>query len=194
MRKLKLQVQMTIDGFIAGPNGEQDWMTFTWAEKLADFVNDLTDSSDTILLGRKMSADFLPYWTKAAADPDSPENEFAHKMVDTRKVLFSKTLKSIDYKNTTIASGDLFEEVNKLKQEEGKDIIVYGGASFDASLISAGLIDEFYLFINPVAIGDGLSIFKKGDQQKLELIDAHPFEDGIVVMHYRPKDHSHEQH
>jgi dihydrofolate reductase len=188
MRKLKLQVQMSVDGFIGGPNGEMDWMTWTWDDKLKDYVTVLTDSVDTILLGRKMTPGFTGHWQ--AIQPTDPSYSFARKMVETPKYVFSKTLdasepKNQGWENTTIVKGDLTEEVNKLKDQPGKDIVVYGGAGFDASLIKAGLIDEFHLFINPAAIGKGLSIFKElEDRQKFKLEKAIPFECGIVVLHY----------
>ena len=188
MRKLKLQVQMSVDGFIGGPNGEMDWMTWTWDDKIKEYVNELTDSVDTILLGRKMTPGFIGHWS--AVQPSDPSYPFARKMMDKPKVVFSKTLDKSDpiaigWENTTIAKGDISDEVNKLKNQAGKDIVVYGGAGFDSSLIKAGLIDEFHLFINPAAIGNGLPIFKEiSDKQQLKLVKAIPFDCGIVVLNY----------
>jgi dihydrofolate reductase len=99
--------------------------------------------------------------------------------------VFTKTLKKSRWINTEIATGDLIEEVNKIKSQNGRDIIVYGGVSFDSSLIKEKLIDEFYLFINPVAIGNGLSIFKDlNEVQKYTLIESKVFECGIVLLRY----------
>src|ERR671935_3298088 len=98
---------------------------------------------------------------------------FAKKMIETPKVVFTKTLKKSRWANTDIATGDLTNEITKLKSQKGKDIIVYGGASFDSSLIRAGLIDEFHLFINPVAIGSGMAIFKDINEiQKFAMINS----------------------
>ncbi len=188
MRKLKLQVQMSIDGYVAGPNGEMDFMTWEWDDELKNYVTDLTDTIDTILLGRKMAGGFIEHWTNVTAHPESPEYTFAKKMVDYPKVVFSKTLTESTWNNTSLATGDLTEEVNRLKNSEGKDMIVYGGASFNASLVKEGLIDDLHLFINPAAVGDGLSIFKEiGANKKYKLAKAIPFECGIVVLHYQPK-------
>ncbi len=192
MRKLKLQVQISVDGYIAGPNGEMDWMVWNWDDKLKDYVNELTESVDTILLGRKMTAGFISHWSNVITRIEDPSYEFAKKMIDYPKVVFTKTLNESDlitngWENTVLAKGDLPDEVNKLKKQSGKDIIVYGGASFDSSLIKAGLIDEFHLFVNPAAIGNGLSIFKTLDnKQKLNLENATSFECGIVVLCYKP--------
>ena len=190
MRKLKLQVQMSVDGFVAGPNGELDWMTFSRSsdDKLAEYVNALTDSSDTILLGRKMTDGFVNYWTSVLDDPESPEYSFAQKMVNIPKIVFSKTVKESNWANTIVASGDLVEEVEKLKQKDGKDIIVYGGATFVSNLIKENLIDEFHLSINPTAIGRGMTIFGDlKDRLKLKLVQSNVFSNGKVVNHYEPE-------
>src|SRR5262245_4546892 len=148
MRKLKLQMQMTVDGFVAGPEGQLDWMTFNMDEKLIAFINHLTDTSDTILLGRKMSPGFIGYWEGALKQPDSPEYSFAQKMVGYPKVVFSKTVHQMDGQNVRVHNGDLVEGVNALKSQPGKDIVVYGGATFVSSLIEHDLIDELNFFVN----------------------------------------------
>ena len=112
---------------------------------------------------------------------------------DTQKVVFTKTLTESDpvveaWNNTVLAKGDLVDEIIKLKKQEGKDIIVYGGANFVSALIKHGLIDEFHLFINPAAIGSGMAIFKElAVKQNLTLIKSAAFDCGIVVLNYEPK-------
>ncbi len=182
MRKLKLQMQITVDGFVAGPEGQLDWMTWNMDEKLLAFINQLTDTSDTILLGRKMTEGFIKYWESAITKPDSPEYAFARKMVDTPKVVFSKKLKHVDGQNVRVENGDVVEAVNKLKSLQGKNIIVYGGATFVSSLIENGLIDELNLFVNPVAIGNGMRIFK--DRRPMQLTASVAYPCGIVVNSY----------
>jgi dihydrofolate reductase len=188
MRKLKLQVQMSVDGYIAGSNGEMDWMVWDWDDKLKRYVNELTEPVDTILLGRKMTDGFISYWSDVMSKPDDPSNAFAKKMIETPKVVFTKTLNKSQWMNTDIATGDLRDEINKLKSQNGRDIIVYGGATFDSSLIKAGLIDEFHLFINPAAIGNGLTIFKDLNEiQKFNLVKSIAFDCGIVLLHYQQR-------
>jgi dihydrofolate reductase len=188
LRKLKLQLQMSVDGYIAGPNGEMDWMFWNWDHKLKEYVNELTESVDSILLGRKMAEGFISHWSDVMTKPDNPDYAFAKKMIEIPKVVFTKTLNKSDWINTDIATGDLTDEINKLKNQNGKDIIVYGGASFDSSLIKAGLIDEFHLFVNPAAIGNGMTIFKDlNEMQKFTLVKSIAFDCGIVVLHYEPK-------
>lgn len=190
MRKLKLQVQMTVDGYVGGPNGEMDWMVLgEWDSDLEAYVNALTDASDTILLGRKMTEGFVNYWTDVVNNqPESREFPFAKKMVDTPKIVFTKTLEESTWDNTVLARGDLTDEINRLKNQKGKDIIVYGGAGFVSSLIKAGLIDEYHLFVNPVVLGKGMTIF--GDAKEmlnLTLVRTQAFDSGEVVLCYQPK-------
>jgi dihydrofolate reductase len=190
VRKLKLQVQMTVDGYVGGPNGEMDWMSFDWDEKGITYVNELTDSVNTILLGRKMTEGFISYWTDIVVNKkDDSQYPFARKMVDKPKIVFSKTLDKSNWDNTKIAKGDLVEEITRLKKKssggKGQDIIVYGGASFVSSLIKNNLIDEYHLFINPVAIGKGISIFT--NRLNLKLFKSIPFNNGEVLNYYEPK-------
>ncbi len=193
MRKLKLQMQISVDGFVAGPEGQLDWMTWSMDEKLIQFINELTDSSDTILMGRKMTDEFVKYWTALLDKPESPEYSFAKKMVDTPKVVFTKTLKESPWANTVLAKGNLADEIAGLKKQSGslpgaKDIVVYGGAGFVSSLIKENLIDELNLFINPTAIGEGRRIFH--EKTNLKLIASRAYECGIVVNTYEPLNQS----
>lgn len=102
--------------------------------------------------------------------------------------VFTKTLEKSEWDNTVLAKGDLVDEITKLKKQDGKDIIAYGGATFVSALIKHGLIDEFHLFINPTAIGNGMSIFKELDnKQNLMLVKSTSFDCGIVVLNYEPR-------
>jgi len=194
MRKLKLQMQISLDGYVARPNGELDWMTWDMDDKLKQFIDSLIDSSGTILLGRKMTDGFMSHWENVVNNkPDSPEFALAKKMVDTPKVVFTKTLDKSTWINTTLAKGNLAEEIANLKKQSrslsgGEDIIVYGGAGFVSSLIKEGLIDEYHLFVNPSAIGTGMTIFKSLDRtQKFSAIQSRFYSCGITVLSYKPK-------
>jgi dihydrofolate reductase len=185
LRKLRLQVQMSVDGCIAGPNGEMDWMVGLLDDEHLNYVSKITESVDTILMGRKMTDVFISYWLNVINKPDDPWNAFAKKMIETPKVVFTKTLNKSKWINTDIATSDLIEEVSKIKSQNGRDIVVYGGTSFDSSLIKEKLIDEFYLFINPVAIGNGMTIFNDLNEiQKYTLFESKTFECGIVLLRY----------
>ena len=160
MRKLKLQVQITIDGFISGQNGEMDWMCFPWSEDIINYVKEITEPVDTIILGRKLAEGFIPHWENVAKNPKNPEFEGGVKYSNTPKIVFTKTIEKSIWNNTEVANGELIEEITKLKNQSGKDLIVYGGGTFVTALINASLIDEFHLFINPTAIGNGMTIFR----------------------------------
>jgi dihydrofolate reductase len=182
MRKLKLQVQMTVDGYIAGLKGEMDWTVRQWDEELKNYVGAITQPVDCIILGRKLAQGFIPYWNS------HPEEEGAEKFNHTPKVVFSKTLAESEWENTVVAKGRLDNEIEKLKKQDGGDIIAYGGATFVSALIEHRLIDEFHFFINPVAIGKGLAIFTELVQhQNLDLVKATAFDCGIVVLNYELK-------
>ena len=180
VRKLKLQMQITVDGFVAGPEGQLDWMTWAMDERAIAFVNELTDSSDTILMGRKMTEGFVNHWE--GVTPDSPQYEFAQKMVNIPKIVFSKTVTHMNGRNVRVENGPLVEAVNRLKGQPGKDIIVYGGATFVGSLVENDLIDELNLIVNPIAIGDGMRIFNA--RKPLTLTSSMAFSTGKVANTY----------
>lgn len=183
MRKLKLQVQVSIDGFMAGPNGEMDWMVWDWSDDIKEYVGNLTEPVETILLGRKLAEGFIPYWEQAAQN--DPPAEGSEKFSTAHKVVFTKTLNEHNWKNTELATGNLAEEVNRLKNQPGPDLMVYGGSEFVSNLIKERLIDEFHLLVNPTALGKGLPVFESLEAiQQLKLVKAKAFNCGIVLMHY----------
>lgn len=194
MRKLKLLVQLSADGYVGGPKGDLDWRTWNYDHKLKVFANSLRDTCDTILLGRKMAEVFIPHFEETvnnlqAENGDEALNEkfaYANRMVTIPKVVFSKTMKTIAGRNVSVENGDLVRAIKNLKSKKGKDMIVYGGAGFVSSLIKEGLIDEFNLFVNPVMINKGLRIFDLlAHRQKLKLINAVPYACGIAVLTYK---------
>jgi dihydrofolate reductase len=186
MRKLKLQMQMSIDGFVAGPNGELDWMWVPGPDE-ASFtkVIELAESCDTILLGRKMVPEFTTHWENVVDNlPDSREQPLAQLMVNMRKIAFSRTQTAMKGRNLEVENGDLATAVQALKKTPGRDMMVYGGADFVSSLISENLIDEYYIFSCPVAIGNGLSIFKERKILKLE--SSVIYKNGKMLNKYVP--------
>ncbi|MEV0294332.1 dihydrofolate reductase family protein [Nocardia sp. NPDC050710] len=186
MRKLKLQVQTTVDGYMSGPNGEMDWMTFPWTDDITAYIGALTEPVDTIVLGRKLAEGFIPTW---ASGPEGEDQESIDWMNNTPKVVISNSLTESPWDNATVAGGDLAEIIGKLKSLPGGDIIVYGGGTLVQNLLAANLIDDLHLFVNPTAIGAGLPVFAAtGVDQSLQLAAATPFDCGITALHYQPKD------
>lgn len=185
MRKLKLQMQTTVDGFVAGPEGQLDWMTWGMDERLIAFINHLTDTSDTILMGRKMAPGFVKHWEDVITRPEGPEYEFGQKMVNLPKVVFSRSGAAVEGRNVRVENAPLVDTVNGLKSAPGKDLIVYGGATFVSSLIENDLIDELNLFVHPVTIGKGMQIF--ASRHPLRLTVSVAYSSGIVVNTYEPR-------
>ena len=189
MRKIKLQMQITLDGFVCGPNGEMDWMVWDWDEVVKNQVIELSNSVDTFLMGRSTGEGMAVYWPTVASNPESLEEDkwMAERLNKLPKVVFSKTVTHIDWTNVRIAC-DIEEEVKELKREPGKDIMLYGGAGIVSSFIDQNLIDEYHLFVNPVVIGKGKSIFSSVRKDlKLRLIKATESSTGIVILQYVPE-------
>lgn len=185
-------MQITIDGFVAGPNGEQDWVFISGKQdpealqKIVGFGADLATGCDTLLIGRKLAAaGFCNYWENVADNqPDNPWHPLAQLIADHRKIAFSSTETTLPGRNLEVENGDLASVVQTLKEKPGKDILVYGGANFVSSLVSLNLIDEYYLIVNPIAIGSGISIFK--ERKVLELESSIALKSGKVINKYLP--------
>ena len=186
MRKLKLQMQMTINGYVAQPDGKNDWMTWNPDDELTAFMSSMLDTSDTLLLGRKTAESIIKFWEDTAIkDPTHP---FAKKIAEIPKVVFTKTLNKSTWNNTTLAKGNLALEIANLKEQNGKDILVFGGASFVSSLIKEGVIDEYHLIVNPTAISNGLTIFNSFESaRKFTPIQAKLYSGGKIGLSYKPK-------
>jgi dihydrofolate reductase len=134
--------------------GEQD-------ESMGRQVIELADSCDTILLGRKMTREFINHWENVVDRPDVQKHSLDQRMVNMRKIVFSRTLTAINGRNLEVENGDLDAAVKALKKEPGKYIIVYAGDNFVSSLISQNLIDDYFIFRNPVAIWNGLNVLSR---------------------------------
>ena len=122
-------MQITVDGFISGQNGEMDWMCFPWTDDIINYVREITEPVDTIILGRKLAEGFIPHWENVVQDPRNPEYEGGIKYTTIPKVVFTKTIEKSIWNNTTVAKGELVEEITKLKNQSGNDIIAQSGDS-----------------------------------------------------------------
>lgn len=188
MRKLKLQVQISIDGFIAGMNGEIDWVTFQWSDDIKKYVDLITQPVDTILLGKNLAMGFIPHWAAVAEDAGNPEQAAGITYTQIPKIVFSKTWKETEWKNTEIEQGDFVERIKALKSQKGNDIITYGGVQFVSSLIKEKLIDELHLFVNPTILGRGKGIFQDiNEVQQFQPVSSQHFDCGIIVLVYQLK-------
>ncbi|WPU96130.1 dihydrofolate reductase family protein [Mucilaginibacter sabulilitoris] len=171
MRKLKLQMNILL--------GDK------WDDEMTNFSIDNLKRVDSIVLGRKTAEGFIPYWEKVAGNHNDDFYNIGRPLHDIPKIVFSKKLKTSKWDNSIIAKGDITDEIKTLKKKKGKDMIVYGGDSFVSSLIQHELIDEFYLLINPVAIGGGKTIFNPlKNNVQLKLKKCKPFPCGVVLLYY----------
>jgi dihydrofolate reductase len=182
MRKVIVSNYVTLDGFFAGPNGEIDW--FLWDEETARYAIDLLEMVDTILFGRVTYQMMAVYWpTQAAAD----ENPVISVGMNTLpKVVFSKTLATVEWQNSRLVNGDMAAEIARLKQQPGKDLVIFGSGRIVSTLTPLGLIDEYRLIVNPVVLGQGKPLFDgiKG-RLNLHLIKATTFACGNVLLQYQ---------
>jgi dihydrofolate reductase len=192
MRRIKLQIQLSLDGFVSGPQGEMNWLVWDWDNVLKNYVALLTDSADTFLMGRATGEGMAVYWPTVPANPESKEEEkwMAEKLNNSPKIIFSRTVTHINWTNARVAN-DIVEEVKELKKEPGKDIILYGGAEIVSSFICENLIDEYHLFINPVIIGEGKTIFKNvRETMGSKLVNTIQSNTGIVILQFVPEKES----
>lgn len=193
MRKLVLQMQMSVDGFV-GADRACDWQVWGWGDHnpwdevlKRDFTAHFR-SIDSILLSRKMVEEgYLDHWGNAAKKfAQDPFYAFARRIVDIQKVVPSDRLQRSRWERTIVCSGNLPREVTDLKAQQGGNIAVFGGASFASALIAAGLVDEFQFYVNPAALGSGRRIFDQSGFRKLRLLGCQAYECGIVVSRYAP--------
>ena len=184
-RKVILSMSMTLDGYVAGPNDEMDWMQSD-EDEWKDLFKDL-HSADTYLLGRKMYPIYSEYWQSVLKNPSSKgsELEFAKLADKTQHIVFTKGNFTPDWKNTRV-SHDPVGEVANLKKQPGKNIIAWGGANFASNLINLGLVNEVRIALNSTVLVKGKSLFGNLDHQnKLELIEARPLKSGLIILRYK---------
>ncbi|MEX1108578.1 MAG: dihydrofolate reductase family protein [Dongiaceae bacterium] len=175
MRKLILQMQMTLDGFVGKPDGDVMWAFPGFDDAYAAWGAADLARAGVHLMGRVTYHEMAAHW------PTSTE-PYAAPMNDIPKVVFSRTLKEADWPETRIARGDLTTEITALKQEPGNDLLVHGGATFARSLVEAGLVDIYRLIFHPVVLGDGRRIFPvRSDIQRFRLADIRTFKTGVVA-------------
>lgn len=187
MRNLVLFMHVSLDGFVAGPGGEMDWIHVD--EQIFDYAGQRTNASDLALYGRKTYEMMQAYWPTAADQPNPTKHDIEHSAwyKAVSKVVLSKSMRTAPA-NTQIISEDVAGEVLKLKQAAGKEIVIFGSPGAAHSLMSAGLIDDYWLFVNPVLIGQGIPLFKDiRERMALTLVASKTFSSGVVCLHYTYK-------
>jgi dihydrofolate reductase len=179
MRKVCLGMNITLDGYVAGPHGELDWAFRTMSPDLGEWVTELLRGVDTVLLG------YTTYLQQAAAWP-TQTGEMATLLNSHAKIVFSKRLTTLEWNNSRLATADAAEEIARLKQQPGKNISVTGGATLAQSLSRMGLIDEYNLVMHPVALGNGKSLFTDlSHPLNLKLVSTQTFDSGAIGLTYQ---------
>lgn len=185
MRKIVLSLHTTLDGFVAGPNGEMNF--FKVDEELFDLVGRFTNEADTALYGRVTYEMMNSYWPTAASQPNASKHAIEHSAWYNRvqKVVISKSMKGATLDKTTIVSDNIAEEIQDLKNAEGKNIMIFGSPTAVHTLMEHNLIDEYWLFVNPILLGEGIPVFSKIKQRvQLELVSEVRFNSGVVGLNY----------
>ena len=188
MRKLIFFMHTSLDGFVAGLNGEMDWINID--DAIFDFVATMTNKADTALYGRVTYDMMQSYWPTAGEKPNASKHDIEHSAWYNKvlKVILSKTISEKGLDNTKVIGDRLADNINKIKKQEGKNILIFGSPTASHSLLSQGLIDEFWLFVNPVLLGHGIPLFKGvPERTKLKLIETKTFSCGVIALHYETK-------
>jgi dihydrofolate reductase len=192
-RKIIVALEISVDGFIEGPNGEMDWAMME-DEESWKYMFEMLSHIDTFILGRKMYPGYEQYWLAVLADPTkilpfsgraASKNEIAYaRLADSRHhIVLSSTLDKVAWKTTQIVRD--VEDIRKMKQQPGKDMYVVGGATLVSSLMNLGFIDELQLLVNPLILGGGMALFKDvKERHTLKLAGVKPLKSGKVGLAY----------
>jgi dihydrofolate reductase len=206
MRKLCLKMSISIDGFVSGPNGEIDWIFRTGSSESTAWIVESLWHAGVHIMGSRTFRDMAAYWPSSTAPFAAPMNQIPKVVFSrggpqqaagqsTTQALLDARAHTLEparsepatesWRLARVATGDLAEEIARLKQEPGKDILAHGGASFAQSLVAHDLIDEYRLVVHPVALGRGLALFSQlGAPLNLQLVDVTPFKGGTVAHVY----------
>ena len=185
MRKIISFMHISLDGFVAGPNGEMDWIKVD--EEIFDHVGKRISEGDTALYGRVTYQMMENYWPTAADKPTASKHDIEHSKWYSKvhKVVLSKTMKDAGLTNTTIISDNLVDNINKIKQQPGNDIALFGSPTATHSLMQLDLIDGYWLFVNPIILGRGIPLFANvKDKINLKLLNTRQFTCGVTELDY----------
>lgn len=184
MRKVILSMMVSLDGFIEGPNRDLDWPIVD--KEIDRYADELLDTVDAILLGRVTYQLFVDFWPSATTE----EEIITDKMNEIPKIVFSRTLDKAPWgkwNNARVVKENIAEEIAKLKQQPGKDMVIFGGANLAQTFMQHGLIDEYRLLVNPIVLGGGTPLFKSGSNRiNLKLLKTQAFNSGVVGLYYQP--------
>lgn len=185
MRKIISFMHISLDGFVAGPNGEMDWIKVD--EELFDHVGNRITEGDTALYGRVTYQMMENYWPTAGDKPTASKHDIEHSKWynKVQKLVLSKTMKGADLTNTEIISDNIADSINEIKQQGDKDILLFGSPTATHLLIQQNLVDGYWLFVNPIILGQGIPLFTGiNDKTKLKLLSTRQFTCGVTELNY----------
>jgi dihydrofolate reductase len=186
MRKLVSFFHVSLDGYVAGLNGEMDWIKVD--DEIFEHVGDRVNDSDTALYGRVTWQMMEGYWPTAADQPNASKHDIEHAAwyKKAEKIVLSKSMQGELLPNTVFIGEEVEQRIQAVKQQAGNEILLFGSPSATHSLLQYDLIDEFWLFVNPVLLGEGIPLFKNvTETTQLTLVSAKTFANGVVCMHYK---------
>ena len=178
-------MHISLDGFVAGPNGEMNWIKAD--EEIFDHVGKRISQGDTALYGRVTYEMMEGYWPTAANKPNASKHDKGHSAwyKQVHKLVLSKTMKGAELPDTTIISENLSDIIHEIKQQGEKEILLFGSPTATHSLMQLNLIDGYWLFVNPIILGQGIPLFAGiHDKVKLNLVSVHPFTCGVTELNY----------
>lgn len=181
-------MHISLDGFVAGPNGEMDWIKVD--QEVFDHVEKRIGQGDTALYGRVTYQMMESYWPTAANQPNATEHDINHSKWYSKvhKVVLSHTLNDASLNNTTVISNQLSENINAIKQASDgntSDILIFGSPNATHALMKENLIDGYWLFVNPIILGQGIPLFMEMEHKvKLNLVTSHQFSSGVTELSY----------
>lgn len=179
-------MHISVDGFVAGPNGEMDWIHVD--DEIFDYAGNMTDQADTALYGRVTYQMMENYWPTAGDQPNASKHDIQHSTWynNVEKVVFSKTLNQGEIGNTKVINDNIDDEIQKIKNRAGNNILMFGSPTAVHTLMQYDLIDEYWLFVNPVIVSKGIPLFKNvRDRIALKLEEAKAFNSGVVGLNYK---------
>lgn len=179
-------MHISLDGFVAGPSGEMDWIKID--QEIFDHVGKRISKGDTALYGRVTYEMMESYWPTAADKPNATKHDIEHSKwyKQVQKIVLSKSMEDGDLSNTTIISGNLSDRINQIKQESDNEILLFGSPTATHSLIRQNLIDGYWLFVNPIILGQGIPLFVDNQEKiKLKLLPTtRQFTSGVTELNY----------
>jgi dihydrofolate reductase len=189
VRKIITTTWVSLDGFIAGPQGEMTWVGEFYDDAMGAYESAVVSAADTLLLGRVTYESFAGSWPHVPDSPQASEGEkdYARMLNAMCKVVFSRTLDRVEWNNSTLMRDATPEAIESLKSGSGRDMLIYGSASLVHTLTKLGLIDEYQVLVHPVILGGGKPLF--GDltnQVKLKLVNSTTHPSGVVLLTYQP--------